>query len=73
MLAKEAEVTYPELIACPASLPCAGSHWLATKRRSCRSVRCAHMIRAEPRRLVSSKNLNPCSSFVAGERTGERR
>ena len=37
------------------------------------ALRCAHMIPGEPRRLVASKVSNPCSSFIAGEPTGERR
>ena len=35
-------------------------------------TRCAHMIRGKPRRLVPSMLSNPCSSFILGERTGER-
>ncbi|MEO7010520.1 MAG: hypothetical protein ABI156_15320, partial [Caldimonas sp.] len=49
----------------------ASAGYEATQRAE--ALRCAHMIRGEPRWLVPSKLSNPCSSFIKGERMGERR
>jgi len=45
--------------------------WLQATQQA-EALPCAHMIGAKPRWLVPSKLSNPCSSFILGERTGER-